>query len=438
MIVMKFGGTSVGNAERIANVAKIVKSEYGRSPIVVVSAVGGVTDGLIGIAQDAISGKKHAEKLNELIDKHYHIIEELGLDPAIINEEVNHLRKHIDGISLLEELTPKTLDKLMSFGERMSARIVAEYMSSISMPAKSYNSYDLGLLTDSNFGDADVLPEAYPKIRRSLSGKRHIPVVTGFIGKNKEGYITTLGRGGSDYTASILGAAVNAKEIQIWTDVDGIMTTDPKIVKGAKSLDVVSYEEASELAFMGAKVLHPKTILPAINKNIPVRILNTFNPKHHGTYVLKEIKVKSRVASIAYKKKIKVINISTPKMFQAHGFLRRVFEIFDNEGISVDMISTSEVNISVTMDGKQDTDRLIEKLGEMADVEVRANRAKISMVGKGMVYMPGVLGKLFSSLGDINIEMVSSSTSEINQSFVVKEEHADEAVKRLHATFFGR
>jgi aspartate kinase len=438
MIVMKFGGTSVGNAERIRDVVKIVKSKIDSKPVVVVSALGGVTDNIIDTANLASNGDKYDIKLNGILQRHYDTIAELGLRPEIISSETDQLARNINNITTRKELTPRDLDKIVSFGERMSARIIAGYLSKMGIPAKAHDSYDIGLITDGNFGDASMLPESYPKIKRSLSNSKSVPVITGFIAKDKNGRITTLGRGGSDYTASIIGAAIGATEIQIWTDVNGIMTADPKIVKNAKSVAIVSYDEASELAFLGAKVLHPKTILPAIENSIPVRILNTFNPTHRGTLVLKDIRVKNRVVSIACKKKIQVINLTTPKMFQMHGFLRQVFETFDKHGVSVDMVSTSEVNVSITMDGKQKTDRLVEDLKGLADVQIMPNRAKVSIVGKHMVYIPGILSKLFSSLDGIYIEMISSSTSEVNDGFVVEEKYADEAVRRLHKSFFGR
>ncbi len=438
MIVMKFGGTSVGNADMIRNVASIVKSKGGRNPIVVVSALSGITDSLIALANSAVNGGNADSILDTIIRRHYETIGALGLDNDAIENEVRQLRTIADGIRMIKELTPKTMDNVMSFGERMSSRIVAGYMSTLGMGARAFDSYDLGLVTDSNYGDADALPSAYKTMHKKLAACRCIPVITGFIGKDKSGNITTLGRGGSDYTASIMGAAANAEEIQIWTDVNGIMTADPRVVKAAKSIAMVSYAEASELAFLGAKVLHPKTILPAINKNIPVRILNTFNPTHKGTIVVRDIHVKNRVASIACKKNIQVINITTPNMFQSHGFMRKVFEIFDKHNVSVDMVSTSEVSISITLDGKQKTGALVEDLSKLAHIDVMANRAKVSIVGKGVVYLPRILVRLFSSLEGIYIEMISSSTSEVNDGFVVEEKYADEAVRRLHKTFFGR
>lgn len=438
MIVMKFGGTSLANASRIQRATQIVLSHMRAKPAVVVSAFSGVTDGLLSAANLSLNGKNAEGPLEGIIRRHYTTIGDLGLSPSIITDEVSQVKRVVEGISLLEELTPKTKDKLVSFGERMAARILAGSITASGLAdALPCDAYDLGLLTDSNFGEADVLPESYGEIKRNLSGIKGVPVITGFIGKDRDGHVTTLGRGGSDYTASIVGAAVEAAEIQIWTDVNGIMTADPRVVKGAKNVPVVSYDEASELAFLGAKVLHPKTILPAVNKGIPVRILNTLDPGQGGTVVLKDIRTKRRVASIACKKKIQVVIISTPKMFQTHGFLRRVFEVFDARHASVDMISTSEVSISITLDKGQDTRLLMEDLRKLADVKLLSNRAKVSLVGKGMADIPGILGKLFTSLKGIEVEMVSSSRSEISQGFVVEERYADEAVGRLHASFFG-
>lgn len=438
MIVMKFGGTSVGGAERIRNAVKIVRSRLASKPVVVVSALGGITDVLIETANLASQGKGYKYNLEQITQRHNAAIGALGLDSSVIRSEMNQLISIIGSVKPGKELTAKQMDTVASFGERMSARIVAAYMSSIGIPAKAYDSYDVGLITTDNYGDADVLPEAYSRIKSGVPSGKVVPVITGFIGKDRRGNITTLGRGGSDYTASIIGAGIGADEIQIWTDVNGIMTADPRIVKSAKSIPTVSYKEASELAFLGAKVLHPKTILPAIDRNIPVRILNTFNPSHKGTVVLRDIKEKYRVASITCKKKIQVINLTTPQMFQMHGFMRHVFEIFDEHKVSVDMVSTSEVNVSITIDGKQRTGHLVESLKKLAEVQVLHDRAKVSIIGKQMVYMPHILEKVFSSLDGIYVEMISSSTSEINDGFVVEEKYADEAVRRLHKTFFGR
>ena len=320
----------------------------------------------------------------------------------------------------------------------MSARIIAAYMLNIGLQAKAYDAFDIGMITTSEFGNADILEDSYTAIKNYLSDLNHLPIITGFIGKDKEGRITTLGRGGSDYTATIIGAAMHAKAIEIWTDVDGIMTADPHIVKNAKSIDTLSSDEASELAFLGAKVLHPKTILPAMKMKIPVHVLNTFNPSHVGTIVSDKLpKNNGRIVSITYKKGISVINISTPRMFEVHGFLKKIFEIFDRNDISVDMVSTSEINVSVTIDGDQKTSKLETELSKISDIYIKKDRTIVSLVGHNISYVPRILSMMFSALGDIPIEMISSSMSEINQSFVVKDEHAEEAIRRLHAVFFG-
>lgn len=436
MIVMKFGGTSVGDAGRIMALARIVKNEKDNGPVVVVSALSGITDSLAEIVEAAAKGKPTAKLFEKIVERHFEIMKGLRVRKGAITREVGQLRNLLMGVSLLQDLTPRIMDNVLSFGERMSARIVAAYLDGQGLDAMAYDAYDIGMVTTSEFGNADAVDEAYPLIKGRLSGLRHIPIITGFIGKDREGSITTLGRGGSDYTATIIGAAINAKEIQIWTDVNGIMTADPRVVKTAKSIDAVSPDEASELAFLGAKVLHPRTILPAIKRNIPVRILNTFDPGHIGTIISRRAPSRNRVTSITCRKHIKVVNMSTPRMFEVHGFLRKVFEIFERHDVVVDMISTSEINVSVTIDGTQKTDKLMAELRGIAEIDIKEDRALVSLVGHNISYLPDVLGRMFTALEGIQIEMISSSMSEINQSFVVKNEHADEAVRRLHAAFF--
>ena len=437
MIVMKFGGTSVGSAEMISRVVKIVKKNAIKKPVVVVSAMGGVTDMLIKAAKETASGTAQKNAVEKIIGIHEEAIDKLGIGQSIIEDEANGLRSAIDIIKRGDEVNARILDDIMSFGERMSARIVAACMQKEGIDAKAYDAYDIGMLTDSHFGEANVLPKAYGDIGKRIEGEKKMCVITGFIGRDLRGSITTLGRGGSDYTASIIGAAIRALEIQIWTDVDGIMTADPKVVDGARSIREVSYDEASELAMLGAKVLHPKTILPAMEKEIPVRILNTFNPKHAGTMVIKKARRRSRVASITCKKHIDVIDISSASMTDIRGLMRKIFDAFDRQGISVDVISTSEANISVTTDNICNMAALGREIGEEASVHIRKNMARVSIVGKGLARMPNILGTIFSSLDSIPIGMISSSVSGINQSLVVNIDDADRAVKMLHLAFFG-
>ncbi len=435
---MKFGGSSVGNAQRISNVVDIIKSHLESRPVVVVSALGGITDSLLDIATTAAKGKDTSTMLEKVISVHYDTINELKLDKEIIADEVTRLRRLVRSLSPLEQITPITLDKLTSFGERMSARIVSARLSQIGIESTAYDAYDLGMVTDSNFGDADILPEAYQKLKENILPKKGVLVITGFIGKSKDGKITTLGRGGSDYTASIIGAAIGAEEIQIWTDVNGIMTADPRIVKTAKSIELVSYNEASELALLGAKVLHPKTILPAIESNIPVRILNTLNPTHRGTIVQNKINTGSRVASITYKKRIILMNISSRSMFNTPEFTSKVFVIFEKHKVPVDVIFSSNVNISVAVDSTQQTDPLLADLTKVANVQIKTNKAKVSLVGNDLILMPNMLRNMLTALKSFKIEKVASKDSNINQSVVVEEEHAASAVKKLHTKFFRR
>ncbi|MBI2549947.1 aspartate kinase [Candidatus Woesearchaeota archaeon] len=439
---MKFGGTSVGSAESIRNVVGVVKAGLVRKPFVVVSAVSGVTDMLIAAARKAVDRKSPVPAIVKEVEvKHRPIIEALGLDANLVSGELAELEHVLFGVSLIGELTARTTDYVVSFGERMSSKIVAAFAGASGINARAFNAYDLGMITDANFGNAEVLPAAYPAIAEAVKGipAGVIPIVTGFIGKTLEGEVTTLGRGGSDYTAAIYGAALGAEEIQIWTDVDGVMSADPKIIPDARTVDVVSFEEASELAYFGAKVLHPKTILPAMSREIPVRVLNTFNPAGKGTLILKTVNTKNAVTAITCKKNIYVINVNSARMLLAYGFLHHVFKLFDEFNVPVDLIATSEVNVSVTVERKFDISRLVERLKEFADVTVLSDRASISVVGSGIRSTPGVGGRIFSTLGKrgINVEMTSQSYSVVNESIVVREERLTEAVQALHDEFFG-
>ena len=439
MIVMKFGGTSVGDADRISNVANIIKSGLNKKPVVVVSAVTKITNDLIKLASECAEGR--GDETLELIKKtHYKIIGQLELDKSLIEKDLEELTNLANKTKLNKQINAKILDHFQSFGERMSSKIVAEQLNKIKVNAKAHNSRELGFMTDSEFGNAEPLDITYNNLRKSIRRLGHIPVITGFIGKTEAGDITTLGRGGSDYTAAIIGAAIGAEEIQIWTDVDGIMTTDPRIVKDAKTIGRVSFEEASELAYFGAKVLHPKTILPAMNKNIPVRVLNSFNPKGKGTTIVsKTEKANRKVKAIACKKNITVVHIDSTRMLGAYGFLARIFDIFDDYKKSIDVVTTSEVSVSLTIDNGGNLGGIINELQEFADVEVANDKAVICVIGEGRKYTSGIGGITFTALGkkEINVEMISQGASKINFTFVVDGKEADEAVKILHKEFFG-
>ena len=440
MMVMKFGGTSVGGAEQIKGVADIVKSYINKKPVVVVSAVTKITDKLIEAANAASQGKRN-EALENINKINYGILEKLGLDKSLIDEDIEELSKIISKIKDNKKIDGEVMDNVQSFGERMSSKIVAAQLNKIGVKAQAFNAWDLGFVTTSDFGNAEPLEEAYTNLDSNIKKLNAVPVITGFIGKTENGEVTTLGRGGSDYSAAIIGSAINADEIQIWTDVDGILTTDPRIVNNAKTIGKISFAEASELAYFGAKVLHPKSILPAMSKNIPVKVLNTFNPERPGTTILSKAKSgKSNVIkAIACKKNITLVNITSTRMFGAYGFLAKLFSIFDKYKKSVDVISTSEVSVSLSVDNDKNLNNIADELRKIGNVNILRDKSIICVVGEGMRHTPGVAGKTFSALGknQINIEMISQGASEINITLIVDGKDTEKAVNVLHKEYFG-
>lgn len=442
MIVAKFGGTSVSSAKSIKTICSIVSKEIGRNPVVVVSALSGITDLLLSLHN---LPKSHFEdKIQTIKTLHISLLKKLWKEGApdeclvFIHKQINEIKKCLNS----RNFNKGYLDKIASFGEIMSSYIIAKVLNAKGISAKQIIATDL-IITDDSFGSAEFLVNPtkvrVKRILQPLIKKRIVPVITGFIGSTKDGQVTTLGRGGSDYTASIIGFCLGVDEIQIWTDVDGIMTADPTVVKNARTVKLVSYKEAAELAVLGAKVLHPKTILPAIEKNIPVRILNTDNPNSEGTTIVREVYRLNQVTSISCKKNIKLIHIRAPKMFLMHGFLHKIFKIFDELKISVDFVSTSEISISLTIDGSYDIGRLVEELNKFADVEVRNKHATVSVIGRPIGTAPVILGRVYTLLENkkIDVEMISASASKINETIVIKEKDADGVVRMLHKTFFN-
>lgn len=438
MIVMKFGGTSLANKERIDTVVSLIKRNLSRKPTVVVSAHSGVTDGLINAAKRAV--EERVVDISTLQERHEQIIKDLALPLEMVEHELIELQDLLRGIHLVRELTPRSMDYVMSFGERMSSQIIAAYLRQCGLEAKAFNAYDLGLLTDDNFGSAKHLESSERDLARNLSEYSGIPVVTGFLGKNEEGEITTLGRSGSDYTASIIGSALDAEEIQILTDVDGIMSADPRFIPEAVSIERMSFAEASELAYYGARVIHPSTMLPAIKKNIPIRVLNTYNPDHPGTVILRESPETKTVAkAIASKKDITLINIVSTHMLQQYGFMAKVFEIFAKYRIVLDMIATSEVSVSMTTDSDKFLDKAREELKQFGEVIIEKDKAILCIVGEGLKERIGIARKIFDSLseGGINVEMISQGATKINISLLVDNQHINRAVKVLHQALFN-
>jgi aspartate kinase len=454
MIVMKFGGTSVEDATAITRLIEIVRKEVPRKPLVVVSACSGVTNELLKIARTVFGGEKEKaiQLLAALHDRHETIAKNLLTGECLkstsaeLGRMFKGLQNYIEGVNLLHELTNRTLDAFASYGERLSSTIIAPAFNEKGIPAQFGDATEV-MLTDDEFTVAQPLFAEIPARAEAVflpalqAGK--VVVTQGFIGKTKQGLISTIGRGGSDYSASIFGAALGVDEIQIWTDVDGMMTIDPRIVPSAKLIESMSFDEASELAYFGAKVLHPNTILPALEKDIPVRVLNSRKPEVKGTIILPQNAGSSQpdsiVKSIAFKKGIVVINVNSSRMLMAHGFLAKLFAIFDKHEKSIDVVATSEVSVSVTVDNEEGLEPVHQDLKSIGDVKIVRNRAIVCIVGEGMKQTSGVGARIFSALGkaNVNIEMVSEGASEINLTLVVAEDHVADAVRALHKEFFN-
>ncbi len=439
MIVMKFGGTSVESAEAIRRVAGIVRARLHQRPVVVVSAMGKTTNKLLAIAAAAVDGRRD-EALSQLEQlRDFHCRESSNVD-AEIESHFNELGELVRGLAVMGEMTPRATDAISSYGERISSIIVAEAFKHCGLSPVHLDSRKF-IVTDARHTQAAPI---FEKTNERLAAippiaKDHVIVMGGFIASTEDGVTTTLGRGGSDYTAAIVGAGIGAGEIQIWTDVDGMLTADPTILPGGFRVEKCSFAEAAELAYFGAKVLHPATVLPAIEKNIPVRILNSRRPEVEGTLIVAEAPPSERpIRSIACKKNITLVNIVSTRMLMAHGFLRRIFEIFDRFETPVDMLATSEVSVSLTIDNPRALAAIRRELESFSEVSVEENQAIVCMVGDNIRRIPGVSARVFRALGDINVRMISQGASLLNISVVVAAADLHRAVESLHREFFSK
>ncbi|MBS1850127.1 MAG: lysine-sensitive aspartokinase 3 [Acidobacteria bacterium] len=449
MIVMKFGGTSVQDAQAITRVAAIVKGRLAQKPVVVVSAMAKVTDQLLNMARAAGAGdRKTALKLcRSLQERHYNTAGEL-LGTALFTQfhsdlgaDFEELDELLRGIVAIGELTPRTTDHVAAFGERLSSRIVAAAFSALGMESSHVDSRDC-VVTDNNYmRAAPLFEETNERLRervKPLLEEGRVVVMGGFIGATKAGVTTTIGRGGSDYSGAIIGAGLDAERIEIWTDVDGMMTTDPNVCTDARRIKVISFDEAAELAYFGAKVLHPATVLPAVQKNIPVYVLNSRNPSCEGTRITARAPhCKNYFKAIAAKKRITIVDVAAPRMLLAHGFLKAIFEAFDRHQIPVDVVSTSEVSVSLTVDSNESIPALAADLAKLADVKYEGRKAIVCLVGESIRDTPGIAARVFSELLDVNIRMISQGASEINLTFVIEEDKVPEVIRRLHKAFFS-
>lgn len=442
MIVMKFGGSSVANADRIRHVSGIVRSAMDRQPVLVLSAMGDTTDLLVEAADAALAGSVSVEAITRL---HRETVEALGLGEELWKDEISPLLEELEsllkGISLIKELTGRTNDYLVSFGERLSIRIAAAWLRKEGVKAEALDAWDAGFTSTDTYTSADVLDSSYEQIASIIGGKVKagiLPVVTGFIAKDKSGSITTLGRGGSDLTATIIGAACGAEEIQVWKDVDGILTADPRVVKTATPVSTVTYEEASELAYFGAQVLHPRSMQPCIKYGTPVRVKNSYNPPAPGTRIVARHEGDAGpVRAITTKKKVTLVDIVSSRMLGQYGFLARVFAAFEAHRISVDMVATSEVSVSLTLDEAHDLAALKKDLEKIASVDIRTGKAIVTLIGD-VERSAEILAKSFTvcAAQGVKVQMVSQGASKVNISFIVNDAQANKAVLALHDAFF--
>ena len=448
MIVAKFGGSSVADAEAIGRLIEIIRSRARCQPVVVVSALARVTDGLLALAHQCGSGDGAAldASVAALLERHERIARELpGCSVAVdpIAADAAELRREVMA-ARNRRLSPAELDAVAGRGELWSSRLVAAAMAGAGLEADWVDIRPI-LVTDERFGRATPHTQVVDKRAREqlkpLAEAGRIPVTQGFIGATANGVATTLGRGGSDFTAALLGAALGAERVEIWTDVDGLMTADPRIVPSARTLPAASYDEAAELATFGARILHPATALPLVRAGIPIVILNSRHPERSGTTIGPQAELErmgdSPIRSISWKQGITVVNIRAPRMLGTYGFLRALFEVFERHETVVDVLASGEVSISITIEDRSRLDQIARDLGELGEVWIEERRAIIAIVGVGLRHTPGLAGRVFNAVWPANVEIISQGASAINMTFVVREEDGPDVVRRLHQEFFG-
>jgi aspartate kinase len=448
MIVMKFGGSSLESAAAVERVAGIVRAALARKPVVVVSAMGSTTQQLLAMGEAAAAGKRAGalDKLRALREMHEH---EIGsLLPSSCHGEVGkildcHFCEMTDllgKISAAGEFLPEFVDDFSSYGERLSSRLIALAFRRFGMDSVHVDARCVILTDTRHMAATPLYSQTYARARDKilpLASQDKIPIVGGFIGATESGVTTTLGRGGSDFSAAIIGAGIAAEEIQIWTDVDGMMTCDPKVVPEARRVKTISFAEAAELAYFGAKVLHPSTLLPAMEKNIPVVVLNSRRPDVAGTRIVAEaVPCSNVIKAISCKRGIYIVNIRSTRMLMSHGFLHRIFEIFSRAETAVDMLASSEVSVSLTIDNPARLAEICRALREFAEVSVEEDQAIVCIVGDNLRHTPGVAARAFGALQEINIRMISQGASLLNLGFVVTARDAERSVKLLHREFF--
>ncbi len=446
--ILKFGGTSVEDQAAFIRAATIIRDRKELVPVVVVSAMSGVTDGLIRSIDHSKNQNVNAaiDGLAPHFDRHLGVAAELLAENEQREFEVwveaarADIRNLLERIATSPELCQELSDAVLAYGERLSSLLLAAVLRTQGNDAQALDPTQF-IITDGQFGcAAPLLDHTFEKTRSTLSPlleKCIIPVFGGFVGSTMSGKTTTLGRGGSDYTAALVGAALVANEIQIWTDVSGVLTADPRVVPHAERVPRLSYAEAAELAYFGAKVLHPKTIQPAVENSIPVRICNSRMPDEAGTLVTAEPETSPHmIKSIAHKTGITTIQITSARMLGAYGFLRALFEVFDRHRTAVDVVTTSEVSVSLSLDDVTSLPAIITELEALGSVRVEEERAIVCVVGEGLRGTPGIAAQVFGTISDINVTLISQGASTINLTFAIEQGRVNEAVCRLHEAFF--
>ncbi len=450
MVVQKFGGTSVADPEairRLIAIATRARAADGRGPVVVVSAMSKVTDALLALAQLGAAGDLAGAraKLDELRHRHGRALIDMAPDTVEsegprIDSEFDRVEAWLPSLAMVGSVAPHATDEIGAVGELASSRLVAAAMAAAGVSSAWVDSRRVIVTNDDHTRAVPLMPETRAALQRDLTpllDAGRIPVMGGFVGATKGGVTTTLGRGGSDYSGAIVGAGIDAQEIQIWTDVDGMLTADPRIVSTARVVPHLSFDEAAELAYFGAKVLHPATIVPAIERDIPVRILNSRNADVPGTLITASPPHNSRpLTGLAGKRGLTVIDITSGRMLMAYGFLRRVFEVFERYRTAVDVVTTSEVTVSVTVDDIRHLDAIVAELSEFATVAVDHGMALLCAVGDRLPAEPAIAARAVGVLEEVPLEMISQAASRRNITVVMREADLDKAMRRLHEEFF--
>jgi aspartate kinase len=448
---MKFGGTSVADADAMRRLMEIVRSEAKRSgpPVVVVSAMSKVTDELLRMVADAARGEREtiSPGVEHVLQRHLAVIEALvgpsesQLVAGQIAEQVEELRAMLTALSILREASPRSVDGVAAVGELLSSRVVTAALRATGVDAVWVDARRVIVTDDHYTAAAPLIEPTHQALAREIAphlAAGRVPVLGGYIGATSEGVATTLGRGGSDYSAAIVGEGVNASEIQIWTDVDGMLTADPRVVEAPRVVAHLSFGEASELAYFGAKVLHPSTILPAVAANIPVRIVNSRRPDAPGTLITAKPPLNDRpIAALACKRNITVVEVTSTRMLMAHGFLRRLFEVFERYRTSVDVVTTSEVSVSVTIDDNRRLNEIVAALREFAEVTIDSDMALLCAVGENLRADPAFAIRMLAGLEGVPLRMVSQAASRRNVTVVIRDADVARAMSRLHDAWFA-